>query len=229
VRVVAFAQDLIVLRAAHGDDAAFAKLKERKGSAYEPRIVDRFFRRAEEFTTGLDEATWETVLALEPGPCAEMSDEEFDAACLAMADIADLKSPYTAGHSRAVSALAGEAARRCGLTAADAVDLTRAGLLHDIGQVAVSARIWTKPGKLNASEWEQVRLHPYYGERVLARPPTLARLGRHCRSAPRAVRRFWLPSRSARVRPHRARTYPRSGRGVSGNDREPATSSGARC
>ena len=177
VRVVVFAQDLIVLRAAHGDDAAFAKLKERRGSAYEPRIVDRFFRRAEEFTTGLDEATWETVLALEPGPCAEMSDEEFDAACLAMADIADLKSPYTAGHSRAVSTLAGEAARRCGLTAADAVDLTRAGLLHDIGQVAVSARIWTKPGNLNASEWEQVRLHPYYGERVLARPPILARLG----------------------------------------------------
>jgi HD-GYP domain-containing protein (c-di-GMP phosphodiesterase class II) len=177
VRVVTFAQDVIVLRAAHGDDAAFAKLKERRRSAYDPRIVDRFFGRVEEFTSGLDEASWSTVLALEPGPRAEMSEEELDAACLAMADFADLKSPYTAGHSRAVSALAGEAARRCGLTNVDAVDLARAGLLHDIAQVAVSARIWTKPGKLSDSEWEQVRLHPYYGERVLARPPALAKLG----------------------------------------------------
>lgn len=176
-RVVSFAQDLIVLRAAHGDDAALAKLKERKGGAYDPRIVDRFFRRVEEFTADLDDASWAAVLALEPGPRAALSDEEFDAACLAMADVADLKSPYTAGHSRAVSALAGEAARRCGLTAADALDLTRAGLLHDIGQVAVSARILTKSGKLTDGEWEQVRLHPYYGERVLARPAALARLG----------------------------------------------------
>jgi HD-GYP domain-containing protein (c-di-GMP phosphodiesterase class II) len=106
-----------------------------------------------------------------------MSQDEFDAACLAMADFADLKSPWTIGHSRAVSALAEEAARRAGLTEGDAVDLRRAGLLHDIGQVAIPARIWTKPGKLSESEWEQVRLHPYYGERVLARPPALARLG----------------------------------------------------
>jgi HD-GYP domain-containing protein (c-di-GMP phosphodiesterase class II) len=177
VRVVCFAQDLIVLRAAHGDDAAYAKLKERRGSAYEPRIVDRFFRRVETFTAELDDTSWDAVLALEPGLRAELSEQEFDAACLAMADVADLKSPYTAGHSRAVSALAGEASRRCGLTAADAIDLTRAGLLHDIGQVAVSARIWVKPGKLTDSEWEQVRLHPYYAERVMARPPALARLG----------------------------------------------------
>jgi len=177
VRVVCFAQDLIVLRAAHGDADACTKLKERSGSAYDPRIVDRFSRRTDEFTAGLDEASWDDVLALEPGTRATMSEEEFNAACLAMADFADLKSPYTAGHSRAVSALAGEAARRCGLTASDAIDLTRAGLLHDIGRGAVPARIWTKPGKLSSSEWEQVRLHPYYGERVLARPPALARLG----------------------------------------------------
>ncbi len=177
VRVVGFAQDVIVLDSALGADAAHAKLKARRGSAYEPRIVDRFFGRPETFVAGLDEAGWDAVLDLEPGARLEMSEHEFDAACLAMADFADLKSPYTAGHSRAVSALAEEAARRCGLTGADAVDLRRAGLLHDIGQVAVSARIWTKPGKLSDSEWEQVRLHPYYGERVLGPPPALAGIG----------------------------------------------------
>jgi HD-GYP domain-containing protein (c-di-GMP phosphodiesterase class II) len=177
VRVVSFAQDVIVLRAAFGAEAAQVKLEARSGSAYEPRLVDRFTKRADELTAALDETTWEAVLALEPEPHALMSQQEFDAACLAMADFADLKSPYSVGHSRAVAALAGEAARRCGLPAADAIDLARAGLLHDIGQVAVPARIWLKAAAFNDSDWEQVRLHTYYGERVLARPAALARLG----------------------------------------------------
>jgi HD-GYP domain-containing protein (c-di-GMP phosphodiesterase class II) len=106
-----------------------------------------------------------------------LSEAELDAACLAIADFADLKSPYTAGHSRAVSALAGDAARRCGLPEVDALDVTRAGLLHDLGQVAVPVRTLMKPGPLSDAEREQMRLHPYYGERVLSRPKTLARLG----------------------------------------------------
>jgi hypothetical protein len=36
--------------------------------------------------------------------------------------------------------------------------------------------IWDKPGPLSAGEWERVRLHPYYSERVLERSPALARL-----------------------------------------------------
>jgi HD-GYP domain-containing protein (c-di-GMP phosphodiesterase class II) len=177
VRVVSFAQDAIILRAAFGVEAAHARLQARAGSAYDPQLVDRYLKRADELTTGLDDVTWDDVLALEPAPQALMSEAEFDAACLAMADFADLKSPYSVGHSRAVAALAAEAARRCGLPESDAADLARTGLLHDIGQVAVPARIWLKPGALNDSEWEQARLHTYYGERVLARPAALARLG----------------------------------------------------
>jgi HD-GYP domain-containing protein (c-di-GMP phosphodiesterase class II) len=177
VRVVSFAQDAIVLRAAYGVEAAHAKLQARAGSAYEPRLVERYLKRADELTAGLDDTAWDDVLALEPKPQALLSQAEFDAACLAMADIADLKSPYSVGHSRAVSRLAAEAARRCRLPEADATDLARAGLLHDIGQVGVPVRIWLKAGALNDSEWEQVRLHSYYGERVLARPAALARLG----------------------------------------------------
>jgi HD-GYP domain-containing protein (c-di-GMP phosphodiesterase class II) len=177
VRVVSFAQDVIVLYAAFGAEAANEKLRARSGGAYDPRVVELFLKRSGELTKGLDEVTWDTVLALEPPPQAAMTDAEFDAACLAMADFADLKSPYSVGHSRAVSALAAEAGRRCGLPEGDVADLSRAGLLHDIGQVAVPARIWLKAGTFNDADWEQVRLHTYYGERVLARPAALAQLG----------------------------------------------------
>jgi HD-GYP domain-containing protein (c-di-GMP phosphodiesterase class II) len=177
VRIVSFAQDVIVLDAAFGAAETDARLRARRGRAYEPALVDRFIAQRGALTAGLDAAGWDDVLALEPGPNAPLSEAEFDGACLAMADFADLKLPYSAGHSRAVAALAAEAARRCGLPNNIATDLARAGLLHDIGQVAVPARIWLKPEAFSDSDWEQARLHTYYGERVLARPPALARLG----------------------------------------------------
>ena len=52
----------------------------------------------------------------------------------------------------------------------------RAALVHDLGRVAVPARIWQKPGPLSTDEREQVRLHPYHGERILGRAPCLAGL-----------------------------------------------------
>jgi len=88
-----------------------------------------------------------------------------------------MKSPYTLGHSPGVTALAAGAGRRCGLVDADVTGLRRAGLLHDIGRVGVSAGIWGKERALSEREWEQVRLHAYYTDRVLARPEPLGRLG----------------------------------------------------
>ena len=43
--------------------------------------------------------------------------------------------------------------------------------------MGVSAGIWTKAGPLTEREWDQVRLHPYYTERILGRPPALAAIG----------------------------------------------------
>jgi HD-GYP domain-containing protein (c-di-GMP phosphodiesterase class II)/biotin operon repressor len=178
VRVVVFAQDVVILRAAHGTVRAADLLKGRRGKAYDPRVVDCFFAASDRFLDGLDGvSTWDAVLGLEPSPRLPLSDEAFDEACLAMADFADLKSPFTIGHSRRVSQLAAEGAHLCGLSASDIVDVRRAGLLHDIGRVGISARIWLKTGPLTDGEREQIRLHAHYGERVLARSPALARLG----------------------------------------------------
>src|SRR5262249_36770897 len=149
-----------------------------RGRAYDPRFVDVFLKRCRSLTGGFEAiVSWDEVLRLEPEPQVAFLDGEIDAACLAMADFADIKTPFTGGHSRAVATPAREAAARFGLGEHDVVDLARAATLHDIGQSAISARIWSKPGPLTEPEWEEVRLHPYYGERILSRSPALARLG----------------------------------------------------
>jgi HD-GYP domain-containing protein (c-di-GMP phosphodiesterase class II) len=54
--------------------------------------------------------------------------------------------------------------------------MRRAGLVHDLGRVAVENAIWDKPGPLTTSEWERVRLHPYHTARILDRCSALASL-----------------------------------------------------
>jgi HD-GYP domain-containing protein (c-di-GMP phosphodiesterase class II) len=77
-----------------------------------------------------------------------------------------------------VAELAEAAAEVRGLDSDEVVTVRRAALVHDVGRTAVGTRIWTKPGPLNPDEREQVRLHPYHTERVLARSPFLADLAR---------------------------------------------------
>src|SRR2546430_15358811 len=81
---------------------------------------------------------------------------------------------YTRGHAGGVARRVAGAARAAGLPEDEVTLLRRAGWLHDLGRVAVSARVWDRAGPLTAAQWEQVRLHPYVTERLLARCPGLA-------------------------------------------------------
>src|SRR6202023_3521493 len=103
---------------------------------------------------------------------------ELDACLSAIADFADLKTMWTAGHSRGVADLAGRAAVVAGLALPEVVTLRRAALVHDIGRVAVPVSVWAKPGPLTRDEHEQVRLHAYHSERVLDACPALRPLAR---------------------------------------------------
>jgi HD-GYP domain-containing protein (c-di-GMP phosphodiesterase class II) len=91
----------------------------------------------------------------------------------AFGDAVDLKSPVFHGHSREVTRLAMEAAVHTGLDGVAVERLRIAALLHDIGRVGISDVIWEKPGPLTTAEWEQVRMHPYHSERILATSTSL--------------------------------------------------------
>ena len=107
-----------------------------------------------------------------------LSPEECDAALLAIANFVDLKSPYTLGHSHAVAELAAAAGTQLGMPGDDVRASYRAGLVHDFGRLGVSNSIWDKRGPLGAGEWERVRMHPYFAERMLQQSETLAPLAR---------------------------------------------------
>ena len=176
-RIVTLARDAELFYSLGGLDTARAIIRERAGAMYDPALCERFLGLAANLFMLVDAAApWEAALDCEPGAHELVEERGLDDAARALADFVDLKSRYTITHSSGVAALAEGAARAQGLPDAAVVSLRRAALLHDLGRVAISVAIWEKPGPLTRDEWERVRLHPYYTERVLARPPALAGL-----------------------------------------------------
>jgi HD-GYP domain-containing protein (c-di-GMP phosphodiesterase class II) len=175
VRVVVVARDAD-LATMLGDDPR-TWMGERTGRAYDPSVVEAFEQVGPDVLSELDGGDeWETALAAEPEPVATVGPDKLDEILAAFADFADLKSPWIRGHSRRVAALAEGAGRQAGLDAAACDGLRRAGLVHDLGRVGVENGIWDKPGPLTTPEWERVRLHAYYTDRILARCQSFASL-----------------------------------------------------
>lgn len=176
-RIAALASIAVLFDTIGGAGLAAEAVRRRRGGILDPHISDHFVGRAEELL-GEVKATdpQELVLEAEPRPVVSVLDPRLVEVAAVFGDVADLKTPYTYGHSRGVARLASNAGRRLGLGSTEVADLEMAGLLHDVGRVAISNTVWEKPDRLNVHEWEQVRLHTYHSERILAGSERLAPL-----------------------------------------------------
>jgi HD-GYP domain-containing protein (c-di-GMP phosphodiesterase class II) len=169
VRVVTMAQDVIALNDHDGLATMKEMIAKRTGGGYEPELVDILLTNAEKLLAGLDgPVDRETILALEPLPHSMLSEEAAEDAYVAIADMIDMRMPFTFGHSRAVASLADAAAKRMGLPVSDIRDVRRAAYTHDIGELAVPVSTWMRASPLTERETDAAHLHPYHGERALA-------------------------------------------------------------
>ena len=178
-RIVQLAEFAEVAHRGGGIDAAVEVARRRTGSQFDPRLVDVLVVDADKIFQGLDDgASWVAVVEREPSLAVVLSSDECDRALTAIARFVDLKSPFTLGHSLAVADLARRAAETIHAPARECHALYRAGLVSGFGRLGVSNAIWDKRGPLAASEWERVRLHPHFTERMLSQSDALAPLGR---------------------------------------------------
>ena len=227
VRVVAVARDVELWTRRSGWPAAAEVLTHRRGHGYDPAVVDVLANEGAEWLSDIGDDLDASLLDAEPAPVLTVAVDGLDRALEAVADFADLKSPYLRDHSTGVAALTVAAAGAAGLADTDAAALGRAALVHDIGRVGVANGIWDRPGPLRAEHWERVRLHPYLTERVLQRSPMLAPLAD---VAARHHERLDGSGyhRGAARRPARARRPPAGGGGrLPRDDRGPPAPAGA--
>jgi HD-GYP domain-containing protein (c-di-GMP phosphodiesterase class II) len=173
-RVARAAMDAAFFGQLGGVDAAITALGRRAGVLLDPAVVATFREHAAELLAEAERGDpRDRLLEVEPEPVIERDDTQLTDIAAAFGDLADVKMPFLHGHARAVARLASGAARRLGLDDGEVRRVELAGFLHDVGRVGVSNAVWEKPASLTRLEWEQVRMHPYYSERILAGSPSL--------------------------------------------------------
>jgi putative nucleotidyltransferase with HDIG domain len=97
--------------------------------------------------------------------------EQTKTAILELADLIDLRDPYTHGHSQRVAALAERLARRLRLEYSQIELIRDAARVHDIGKIGTNDLVLLKPGPLTDEEQREMRRHAEIGHRLLRRLP----------------------------------------------------------
>ena len=167
MRIAHLSQEFEVLARVEGAEGGLATIKARRGKAYDPNLADVLLARGTEWWAATEDLDpWEAALALAP-PATPLGPAEIHNALLVLADFADLKSPWTNGHSRAVAGLALEAA---------GPHAEAAALVHDLGRVAVANTVWDKPGPLTRDERDKAEAHALVTDQLLRRVPATAAL-----------------------------------------------------
>jgi putative two-component system response regulator len=103
---------------------------------------------------------------------ARRLEELFMASIQSLAEVLELKDPYTRGHSVRVSDYSAVIARELGIDGEMLRQIELGGHVHDIGKIGVREEVLNKPGKLTDAEYEHIMTHPVVGWRILA--PLLA-------------------------------------------------------
>jgi HD-GYP domain-containing protein (c-di-GMP phosphodiesterase class II)/DNA-binding CsgD family transcriptional regulator len=176
-RILHFAQVLELMYRFGGPAATHAIAQEKRGTRFDPEIVDVFLaltQRADFWSTFEEQSTQEALLARRPSTMADCAHEDqTERVCEALADFIDLKTRETWHHSRIVAEVAVGIGTCLGLETRELIKLRCAALVHDIGKVAVPTAILAKGDQRSSSERETYRLHPYYTQRILERVDAL--------------------------------------------------------
>lgn len=86
---------------------------------------------------------------------------------LAFGRMVEARDPYTAGHQFRVAHLAVAIAQELGWEEKRIESVRTAGMIHDIGKIKLPADILSKPGALEAAEFELLKTHSASGEKML--------------------------------------------------------------
>jgi response regulator RpfG family c-di-GMP phosphodiesterase len=109
----------------------------------------------------------EAAIALENAKLYTTLEDSYIRTVVALTSAIDAKDHYTKNHSEHVCRYAVAIANELGIAQKEMGDLKNACHLHDLGKIGIPDYILTKPDKLNAEEWEEMKLHSLKSAEIL--------------------------------------------------------------
>jgi PAS domain S-box-containing protein len=156
---------------------------EGKGTVYEIVLTDKAGRRHNLLVSGTPyrdkqgviqgafgiyhDVTHEREAARVLSEHKEALRNSFFGTAEALSKVIEDRDPYTSGHSTGVAGLAEAIARTMGFPEDRITGIYIAGVLHDIGKMAVPVEILVKPGRLSDMEMSLIQIHPQAGYEIL--------------------------------------------------------------
>ncbi|MBN2246422.1 MAG: HD-GYP domain-containing protein [Candidatus Aminicenantes bacterium] len=104
---------------------------------------------------------------------AEDLEKSYVATVKVLSAAIEARDHYTLGHSTRVAKLSVEIGKEMNLIKEQLEDLEIACLFHDVGKIKIPDSILLKKGKLNASEYREMKRHPEYGAEILSKASSL--------------------------------------------------------
>ena len=148
-----------------------AAVDDLRGKQISPDLVDAFHDLAGVESFWLDTVSphVDTVIAgMVDWPRVILGMDGLEQIGRILSRIVDYRSAYTATHSGGVAATASSLARKLFFEERECRLVQIAGLLHDLGKVAVPTAILEKPDRLSSWEFDVIRGHAYHTFRILS-------------------------------------------------------------
>ena len=152
------------------------RIRDLSGTFFNPVAIESFLKRSrkEVFWLKLYPRHLSRALSeFRPTGEIQLDLHGLEAVARIFALIVDNKSPFTRHHSDGVARLCRFMGEQLGYPENIALKLSIAGLLHDLGKLAIPDEILEKPSDLSADEFLVVKRHPFETYYILSAMPAL--------------------------------------------------------
>ncbi|MEW9096362.1 MAG: HD domain-containing phosphohydrolase [Clostridiaceae bacterium] len=148
-------------------------IKENNNRVYPSKITEAFLRcsRKDIFWFNLENLNSMNFILdnVAPKINQNLTLSEFEKVAYIFSDIIDKKDGHTASHSLNIGELAYNVSKYLKYDEEKCIKMKIAGLLHDIGKLAISIKILNKNSGLTNDEFNIIKSHVYYSKIILDR------------------------------------------------------------
>ncbi len=146
------------------------KIRDRKGTILNPKVCKVFedISQSNDFWLNINNMTLDNLfMNIEHGLMIPLTHDIITGFSTVMSRIVDYRSHFTTAHSFTVGNLAKYIGDLLNKDEDYKIQLLVAGLLHDVGKFGINPSLISKEGKLSDDEYSQLKLIPYYSNKIL--------------------------------------------------------------